>query len=369
MNDAQLIPASEAPDLDTMKRAASPTLWIDYKAQAEKLKLTAETLTVTSVQQVAEIKLARATRLALKSLRLEVETKRVELGEHHLLAKRKIDSDAKDIKAIIEPLEERLLEQEKFAEREAARIVAEKRTARVAELTPFLAAPVAIDLGAMEDDAYAGLLSDSKGAHAARIEREERERTELAAKEKAESEERARIQLENARLKAEAIEREAEAQKERDEAAATLKAEQDRAAAEAKTERERVAKEKADAEEVARKERLRLQAVADVERQKADAARVAAEAKAKIDREAREALERKAAQAKALQDQEDAKRVATEKAAAAAPDREKLNGLATRFRNLTLPEMSSESGKEALPLIRANIDKLATWIEAKGAAL
>jgi hypothetical protein len=58
------------------------------------------------------MKLARATRLTLKDLRVAVEKKRKELGEEALLQKQKIDGAAKQIREIIEPLEARLLEQE-----------------------------------------------------------------------------------------------------------------------------------------------------------------------------------------------------------------------------------------------------------------
>lgn len=358
----------------------------EFKAKAEKLKLTAETLTVTDINDRAGMQLARSTRLSLREIRVAVEHRRKELGEEALKTKQRIDADAKEMKDFCEAQESRLLEMEQFAERETARIQNEKRTARIAELTPFLSAPVAIDLGTMADEAYAGLLSDSKDAQAARIERERKLAEEAAAKLKAEAEERERIRLENEKLKAEAAEREAAAKKEREEAAAKLKAEQDRAA-----------KEKAEAEEVARQERLRLQALAEVERQKAAAEAVrlkaesdardkaalvereaaaakakkereAIEAKAKADREAREKLEAEVAAKKAAEDKAAAEKLAAEKAAAMAPTKDKLRKFAKDVCALALP-LCADTNASYVKELSEGVARFAAWIEKKADAL
>lgn len=200
----------------------------EFKAQVERLKSTAQTLIVSDVNDRAGMKLARATRLSLREVRIAIEHRRKELGEHHLRETQRINSDAKALRDLIEPLELRLENQENFAEREATRIAEEKRTARTAA---------------------------------------EAERARIEAQ-----------RVENERLKKEAAEREEAAKKEREEAAAKLKAEQERAA-----------KEKARAEADAKAEREALQRKADAEAKRireeaAERERVASEkAKAEAD--------------------------------------------------------------------------------------
>src|SRR5688572_22665268 len=93
----------ECPDLSKMKQLV---VWDDYKQQAEKLKATAETLTVTNVSQVAEMKLARATRLTIKDLRVAITHKHKELKAGVLEEGRKIDAGKNELLKVLEPLEE-----------------------------------------------------------------------------------------------------------------------------------------------------------------------------------------------------------------------------------------------------------------------
>lgn len=202
--ELELVPAQQPGE--TMKRADLPVIWEGYATQAEKLKATAETLTVTSIDQVTEMKLARATRLALKNLRVEIEHKRKELVEDMTKQTAAINGEARKLKSIIEPLEERLEEQENFIARETLRIEDENRTARHAEIAPFLTGPLSLDLGKMPDEDFAKMLADAKDLAALREERIRKEKEEAEAKSKAESEERERIRLENEELKRQAEE-------------------------------------------------------------------------------------------------------------------------------------------------------------------
>lgn len=198
-----------APDetlVEQMKRADLPVIWDGYRAQAEKLKMTAETLTITDVSQVAEMKIARTTRLALREIRVAVDKKRLELVEGIKAEAKKIDGAAKAIKDYIEPLEARLLDQEQFIERETLRIEDGRRESRHVELKPFLTSPLSIDLGKLPDEEYAKMLADAKDLAALREERIRKEREAAEAEAKAEAEERERIRLENERLKKEAEE-------------------------------------------------------------------------------------------------------------------------------------------------------------------
>ncbi len=363
------------------------------RAELEKLKATAETLTVTSIDDKAGMKLARATRLTLKDLRVSIDQKRKELGEDALKTKQKIDADAKELKEMIEPLETRMLLCEEFAEREAVRIEDEKRSIRVAELQPLLTGPLAVDLGKMDDADYAGLLADAKGAHAARlaaVAKAEADRiaAEIAAEEqrKLDAEERERIRQENERLKAEAKAREAAAQKEREEAAVKLKAEQHRAEAEAKAEREAARKREAQLAEAARREREIAEQKAKSERDALEAQMAEDRAKAAKQREAAEAVakaQREAVEAKAREDRAARQKVeaelktkreaeakaaaeiaAAEEAKKAAPDNEKLLALCSTLRSSTNLEMSSKNGKATLTFVKSEIERVAESIEA-----
>ena len=353
----------ETPNIDAMPRADAPAIWEDFKAQAQKLKATAETLQVTSVTQTAEMKLARTTRLTLRTLRIAIENKRKELGDFHLRQTQKINSCAKALKDLIDPLEERLLLQEEFVEREAARIESEKREARTIELTPLMnGVPIACDLGKLKDEEYAAMLQGAKDAQSARIERERKEKEEAEAKSKAEAAERERMRLENERLRREAQEREAKARKEREAA----EIERKRVQAEA----DRVLRE---SQEKARKEREAIEAKAAAERTeleaKAKAERQAAELAAKNEREAREKVEAQIRAEKQAKEKAEAQRVAAERAAQAAPDKAKIIAYATAIRSLKVPEMAGERGKAAASVISAKGEQFAAWIETKAAEL
>lgn len=288
-------------------------VWDDFRAKAAKLKATAETLTVTDSKDRAGMALARTTRLTLKDVRVAITKRHKELKEDILTEGRRIDAGKNELLAMIEPLETRLLEQEQFAEREAARIQAEKHKVRLAELHPFMPpnSLVTVDLGTMDDDAYFNLLLDTKATHDARIERERKEREEAQARAKAEAEERDRMRVENERLKAEAAEREATARQEREAAALVL------------------AKERAEAEKL----------------------------RAAVDRAARESerIEREKAEAEA----------AAKKARAMTPVKDKLNKLAADIRALAVPFLSEPPVEKNVREIMDGIERFAKWIESK----
>lgn len=306
---------SETPNLELMQRADVPAVWETFREKLTKLKATAETLTVTDVTQLAEMKLARATRLTLKNLRLEIETKRKELGEEALRRKQKIDLDARCLKELIEPLEVRLLEQENFIEFETARIERVKRDDRTKELTPYLSGPPAVDLGKMSGADYSALLNDSKAAHVARLERERKEKEAGEAAAKAERERIEAQRVENERLKKEAKEREAEIKKEREAATAERKA----------------------AEEIARKER-----------------------------EAREKIEAEVEKKKAEEAKAESERIIAEKKAASAPDKRKIEQFASDVRGLSAPTLQNTTVGD---LIVSQVSRFAAWIEKQGESL
>jgi colicin import membrane protein len=356
-------------------------------AQAEEWRKKVETINITDASQVREMKLARETRLALREIRINAEHTRKKLKEDSVRKGKAIDGVANVLKFLIEPLEERLLVQEQFAERQEAARKAKLKMDREEQLKPFGVDTSFYALGDMPAEVFATLLAGSKAAHEEKLASARRAEEERLAKLKAEAEERERIRLENERLKKEAEEREAaqrlerarlerakqeaeeRARQEREAAAARLAEEKRRAEEAAAAERKRVLAEREAAEAKAKAEREKLAAenarrLAEEQKKAAAAAEVARkerEAREKAESEARAARE---AEQKRLADEAEAKR-----RAAAAPDREKLAALAAAVRALEMPELATLAGVTLVAEIAAQREKFAFWIKKKGAAL
>ena len=303
---------------------------------------------------VKEIRKSRACRLAIRAVRLESDETRKKQKQHALLYGRAVDGFHNILMADLSPMETALQEAEDIAERaEAARLAALK-LARESALQPFLETPILGDLSQISETNYAKMLSDAKLLRQAKLDAIAKAEAEAKAKAEADRIERERIAAENAKLKAEAIAREAAAKAERE--AAEKKLADERAAAEAarksaeeKARKEREAieakakAERAAAEAEARKEQQRLQAIADEDRRKLAAAESAA---------------------KALRDAEAAKAAAAAaaaKRAAAAPDNAKAQSIANALRELVKVKLTSP----AFAAMPAKIEVLASWIESQ----
>lgn len=306
-------------------------------AQAEEWTARAKGIVVTDLSQTREMKFARESRLALKEIRVNAEKTRKRLKEDSLRQGKAIDGMANVLKALVEPIEAHLLEQEQFAERVEAAEKEALRKARSAAIVAYGEDPtVYANLGETSEEAWASILENARAAHEAkaeaarraeavrieaeRIAAEKREvERQLAIKAEAERAERERAQAaENARLRREADEREAAAAEERRVANEALAV-------------ARAARERAEAEAAAAK-------AAEAERTAAEEARLA-----------REEAERAHA--------------------AAAPDREKLAAFAAHVRGLTLPALTSPKGAAVLAKLGKNIESLAAWIEKAGGDL
>jgi hypothetical protein len=342
-------------ELDTESSAALRTTFGALFSQCDEWRKRAHGIRVTSLEQTHEMKVARESRLGLRSVRLKAEAARKQLKEDIVRRGKAIDGAANILKAEIEPLEVYLLEQETFAERhEQARKLALKE-AREEALRALGTDPNAYaNLGEATEETWSTTLETARDAHAARVEaaklaeevRLEAERLVAQKREEARAErakaeaeraERERLQAEeNARLKAERAELEAARAVER----AAERDAADRAAAEALAAREAVAEE-------ARKAR------AEAERA---AGELAAE-RAKVEAERRAEEERQAAA------------VAAARAAELAPDQEKLTAFASTLRALAIPEMATPAGQAARAKVVEQIEKMARWVEKTGGAL
>ncbi len=174
-------------------------------------------IVVTEESQTDLMKEAREKRLSLKKVRTTVENKRKELKEDSLRTSKAIDGVAKYIKDTIQPAEEYLEQQEKFAElRETERQIKLKQE-RVGKLTPYCENPYQFNLDNMSDEHFDKLLDEQKKAHelkVAQAEAYEREQERIRLEKEAEDK---RIREENEVLRKQAEAREAEIAKEREE--------------------------------------------------------------------------------------------------------------------------------------------------------
>ena len=295
---------------------------------------------VTQPEDAKHQKMAREIRLGLRKVRCEVENTRKALKLDSLARGKAIDGFANVLKYLCEPVEEKLLEVEQYAERQEAARIAALTQERAAVLVAVESDPTAYNLGQMDDETFALVLDAAKKRQAERIEADRKAEADRIAKEKAEAEERERIRAENERLKKEAAAREAEVSKER-----------------AKVDAEREKAELRAAEIVRQQEEQRRK-----EREAAEAKMRELEAKAKVEREAREKMEREAAAAKA----KEAARVKAEAEAKAkaerAPDKDKLKRFVQIFDALTIPAMTTESGKIVAGNIRDRLGDFEEWL-------
>jgi len=316
----------------------------------------------SKVALVGDSKIARETRWAMRRERIELDKKHADFKSRTLAWTRAVDGSKKCISDAYEEMETQMEEVEKAEANRIAVEKAAKKGERDAAFRQYGMDVTWIQTGEMTDAQFLDMLAKAKAAKEAADAAAKRAEEERIAKDKADAEakaERARIdaearevqRIENERLKREAVERENVATIERVRVAAE-QAEAARILAEVKVAAEVKAKAERDAaastlkaeQENARKQREKLEA--EAKKLRNDRARAQAEVQAKVDAEAKKA-----------KDEADAKALAE-----AAPDAEKLRGIADKLTNLLadLPELQSFAGREFLS--RAEI-KLKTLIE------
>jgi hypothetical protein len=256
-------------------------------------------LKINGVEDSEGYKIAHDARMDVKAKRVEVEKRRKELKAEALEYGRKIDGRAKQITALLDPIESHLEEEEKayFAAKEAIRNAARLKAEAAAK---------------EKAEAEAAKLRAEQAAEAERL-RVEREK--LDAERKAIEAERARVEAEQAAERA------------------RQKAEQD------KIDAERMAVE-AEQKRLAGIEAARLLAIEKerIRQEAAEKARVETEA-----RLAREAAEKAAAE-KAKAEAEEA---AIMKAEALRPDKQKLLAIALTVAAINVPEVSADANHAA----------------------
>ena len=231
---------------------------------------------------------------------------------------------------------------------EKARIDA-LRNVRIEEIKTYGENYAAMDLGSMSEEMYQSIFSGAKLNHEAKI------KAELEAENaRIEKEKQAAIEAENQRIEMERLRKEneikekqlelerIEAKKKEDAAAAELKAANDKAEAERK-ESERLAKIESDKQ-----------------------AKILAEQKAESDRLQKELNDKAATELKAEQD-----KIAAEKKALKAPDKEKIKQVAMQLGVIrdSLPTLKTEEGAKIILDIKTLIEKTINYSREKAETL
>jgi hypothetical protein len=331
--------------------------------------------------------LAHTARMDIKGRRISVEKTRKELKEDALKWGQRVDARAKELTALLEPIETHLLGEEQRIENEiqaekeaAAKARAEKIQARIDRLCEmgasytgkaYLAHGILIMPDTIEsssDEGYEGLLGIVQ--------------QEIDAEHKAKEAEATARRLEEERLKKVAEEQAAEkarleeARKQAEEAAKT-RAEQEakeraleKEKARLKAEQEAVEREK---QRLIDEEKARLKAIEDEkirvimeEKRARELEQAKKEAAGKALRDAEEKAERDKAAAEAKSEKA---RLAAERKAARQPDKVKLMAIVDILGSIQTPDVKTEDGKAVALWAMMEIQSIAKRIMEKVEAL
>jgi hypothetical protein len=136
----------------------------EYEDIANEWNKKAYEIEVTDESQVELMQQAKEGRLLLKAKRVEIEKTRKRLKEQSLLEGRFIDSLAKRLFMIIEPAEEHLAIQERYAETKEQLRKAKLKIDRLVLLNPYLTVLDldAFDLSTMSEVAFTTILNGAK---------------------------------------------------------------------------------------------------------------------------------------------------------------------------------------------------------------
>lgn len=300
-------------------------------------------LTVKDVNDVAGYEVVKKARIDIKKRRVDVEKTRVALKAESLEYGRKIDGEAKRIFALLEPIENHLITQEKIVDDEKERIkkeAEEKERVRIQARTEKL-----VSLGM----SFNGIIYSFNGTslpHDLMTKATDEQmdtfyhKVETAAEARRKEEEGKRLALEAEQKRLAEIEAEQkriadeQAKKER-----ALKAEADRIEAEKKAADDAKKKEEAERIRVQELEKARMEAAEKAKKE--EAARIEREAKEKAEKEAKAEAERKRKEAR-------------------APDKEKIAIFLNAVTSVHVPKMKTEEGNEVLNYIIKGISQVVT---------
>jgi hypothetical protein len=254
-----------------------------------KMRNQLDSVVVTSENDKVNMKLATTIRLGVKQIRLDAEktfdSKRKEV-QQQMLSYKTEDQLWLKAKQTMQILTKEIEENAKWKEETRARFETEQRELKIQErvlkVAKFNTEISRFEFESMSDDMFTLFLSGIEKAYNDKIEAEKIAEQEKIAKEKAEAEERARIRLENEKLRQEAEKREKE-EKER-----IIKEEKERKERESK---ERIEREKYEAE--LKKQREEKEAIIRQEAEKRERIQAELNAKAEAEQKAKKEAEAK----------------------------------------------------------------------------
>lgn len=144
--------------------------------QAKQWEEKAKALVVNSSEEVDKMKDARTARLAIVKVRTSIEKKRLELNEDAKKHTKTVNAIADFLKYLIEPTEEHLLEQERFAQNEALKKEQELLSKRLGMLEPYSVDTQFMDLAKMPEETFQNLVENSRLLHEAKLKKEAEEK-------------------------------------------------------------------------------------------------------------------------------------------------------------------------------------------------
>lgn len=243
----------------------------------------------------------------------------------------------------IEQMEEKLTSIEKYYENLEKERKNKLRDERIAELAKYEMDGSLMLLGEMKDEVWVNFLAGAKLQYEQKKEAERKAEEERLAAIEAEKRRQEEIRIENERLK-----------KEREE----LERKQE-------AERRKMEAEKAKAEKDRREAEAKMLAQAKADRERIEAERIRAEqAEAEL-RQKREAEERARKEAEERAIEEERARIAAEKARAAAPDKIKLQQLASDIKNISMPELKTAEAQAILSAVKTLLSRVNDYLSEK----
>lgn len=293
----------------------------------------------------ADAKTARDTRLKMVKVRTGADTIKDD-RKAILLIESSLIQDLRNVVANTCALTEaEFITVEKHRERVEAERLEKIAESRRLQLSEFGEVNQFVDLKAMDDETFTKFLENERLAFTARKEAAEKaEQERKATEEKAEQERLAKIEadrIEQERIKAENEKLRLENEAKEKELAAERKKQADE-----KAESERLAKIESEKQAKVLADQKKASDLQAAEAKKIQDDKDAEISKLKAEQEAeKQRKEKELAYEKARIEAEDSEKKAREKAAIAAPDREKVKVFFTEFEKLKFPELQSEQGK------------------------
>jgi len=353
----ELVVIAEKSGLPEERVKSLVSTFVPNLLDAEKIIKEARRIKVTDEDQVEDMASARELRLQLKGIRIHADKTREALKKNALLEGNAIQGMFNIIKATIVPVEDHLLEQEKFAELQEEKRKEERHSERIESLSKYVEDVSVYNLYDMEEEAYATLLDDVKTAHEKQIAAKKQEEINRLAAEKAKKKEQERIKKENEELKKKQEEIDARNVERNEELKPFITFIRDYGkllnAEEAEYQKEFSDIKRGAKEHHAFEKKKEVKRIKDQE---------AAAEKFKKEREKKEALEAQIRAKKEKEEEGERLKAEKEKAALRAPDKDKLLEAARMIKGLRMPIVTSEEAQEIVDKAEGLLSKTATYV-------